>query len=140
MKHSTRRGVGAALATLAAFGCNANPLPPSSIAGEQLPGRGTAVPVPDDPELRSGFEAWTVLCAPCHGQGGKGDGPMAGFLLVDPGDLTDPGGLTYTTDHERIRVIAEGIEDSLMIGWKEVLSPGEIEAVNAYLYSLQGSP
>jgi mono/diheme cytochrome c family protein len=27
-------------------------------------------------------------CAACHGEGGKGDGPLAGILLVEPPDLT----------------------------------------------------
>ena len=28
------------------------------------------------------------LCAPCHGKGGKGDGPMAAELAPQPADLT----------------------------------------------------
>jgi mono/diheme cytochrome c family protein len=89
--------------------------------------------VPDDPQLRRGFDAWAVLCAPCHGQTGKGDGAVAPLLTVDPGDLTDPQAVVFTTDHERMQLIAEGLEGSPMIGWKDVLNDEEIAAVNAYL-------
>jgi len=99
--------------------------------------RGEVPEVPDDPELRRGFEAWAVLCAPCHGLTGKGDGSVASLLEVDPGDLTDRDALVFTTDHEREQLIARGLPGSPMIGWKDVLGDEEIEAVNAYLRFLQ---
>lgn len=92
--------------------------------------------VPDDPQLRRGFEAWAVLCAPCHGQTGKGDGAVASLLTVDPGDLTDRAASVFTTDHERMQLIADGLPGSPMIGWKDVLNDDEIAAVNAYLRHL----
>ncbi len=92
--------------------------------------------VPDDPQLRRGYEAWAVLCVSCHGQTGQGDGAVAPLLTVDPGDLTDRNSLVFTTDHERMQVIAEGLPGSPMIGWKDVLSDEEIAAVNAYLRHL----
>jgi mono/diheme cytochrome c family protein len=147
-RNENGRGVGVAVAILAAIGCGAGP-PVTPGAGPDggareadvlerfvVPGQGSAAPVPDDPELRRGFEAWAVLCAPCHGQTGKGDGAVADLLTSDPGDLTDPDALVFTTDRERIQVIAEGIEGSPMIGWKAVLSAAEIEALNGYLRSL----
>jgi len=99
--------------------------------------RQSVATVPDDPRARQGFEAWAVLCAPCHGQTGKGDGEVAPFLEVDPGDLTKLETLLFTTDHERIELIAEGLEDSPMIGWKDVLTDEEIAAVNAYMHYFQ---
>jgi mono/diheme cytochrome c family protein len=36
----------------------------------------------------SGQELFAEHCAQCHGEGGKGDGPMAAMLKVAPADLT----------------------------------------------------
>jgi mono/diheme cytochrome c family protein len=98
-----------------------------------LPSRDRAVRVPDDPQLRRGFEIWAVLCAPCHGQTGKGDGLVAGLLTIETTDLTDPDAIVFDTDRERMQVIAEGLEGSPMIGWKEVLTEREIGILNGYL-------
>ncbi len=147
-RNESGRGLGVTVAIVAAIGCSAGPAVTPSVAPDggareaavrerfAVPGRESVAPVPDDPELRRGFEAWVVLCAPCHGQTGKGDGAVADLLTIDPGDLTDPDALVFTTDRERIQVIAEGIEGSPMIGWKDVLNANEIEAVNRYLRSL----
>jgi mono/diheme cytochrome c family protein len=99
--------------------------------------RPSVATVPDDPHARRGFEAWAVLCAPCHGQTGKGDGEVAPLLEVDVGDLTKVETLLFTTDHERIELIAEGLQDSPMIGWKDVLTDEEIADVNAYMHYFQ---
>jgi len=37
---------------------------------------------------RSGEELYRQFCAACHGQAGKGDGPVAGSLKVEVPDLT----------------------------------------------------
>jgi mono/diheme cytochrome c family protein len=101
-----------------------------------LPSRDRAVRVPDDPQLRRGFEIWAVLCAPCHGQTGEGDGLVATLLTIETTDLTDPDAIVFDTDRERMEVIAEGIDGSPMIGWKEVLTEREIGLVNGYLRSI----
>jgi mono/diheme cytochrome c family protein len=36
----------------------------------------------------TGAQDFADLCAPCHGTGGKGDGPMAADLAKKPADLT----------------------------------------------------
>ena len=36
----------------------------------------------------TGASDFAELCAPCHGPGGKGDGPVAAELTVKPADLT----------------------------------------------------
>jgi mono/diheme cytochrome c family protein len=43
----------------------------------------------------SGKEMFTQYCAPCHGAGGKGDGPAASSMKAAPTDLTQ---LTKTHD------------------------------------------
>ena len=36
----------------------------------------------------TGRHLYTLACAHCHGQGGRGDGPMAAILTARPSDLT----------------------------------------------------
>jgi mono/diheme cytochrome c family protein len=52
-------------------------------------------PAPTEPTLGIGalpaeqqHELFDRLCASCHGATGRGDGPVAGQLLVQPADLT----------------------------------------------------
>jgi len=40
------------------------------------------------PEVESGKADFASLCAPCHGEGGAGDGPAAEGLAHKPADLT----------------------------------------------------
>jgi mono/diheme cytochrome c family protein len=135
----------AALLALAGAGCGPagdEPTAEGRVVSEgplMVTERESIATVPDDPQLRRGFDAWAVLCAPCHGQTGTGDGSVASLLTVDPGDLTDRDALVFTTDHDRKHLIAEGLEGSPMIGWKDVLNDDEIAAVNAYLVYLQES-
>lgn len=39
-------------------------------------------------DVAAGAAEYKVACYNCHGEGGKGDGPMARFLTVKPADLT----------------------------------------------------
>jgi mono/diheme cytochrome c family protein len=60
----------------------------ASHAGTQ--GRETgAAPRPSLPEASlGGRDSFESYCAPCHGRGGKGDGPVAAELRTRPPDLT----------------------------------------------------
>lgn len=42
----------------------------------------------EEPDAAAGRDLFQGNCAPCHGAGGKGDGPMAAILSVKPADLT----------------------------------------------------
>ncbi len=42
------------------------------------------------PDLAAGGNYFAANCAPCHGNGGKGDGPSAASLNPKPSDLTGP--------------------------------------------------
>lgn len=42
----------------------------------------------DQTSLERGAELFSINCALCHGEGGKGDGPMASHLKNKPFDLT----------------------------------------------------
>lgn len=50
-----------------------------------LPGNGLAQ---EAGVLTSGQQEYQTYCATCHGEKGKGDGPMADILTVAPADLT----------------------------------------------------
>jgi mono/diheme cytochrome c family protein/putative copper export protein len=45
--------------------------------------------------IRRGRDLFAANCVPCHGPGGRGDGPAAAGLLQRPADLTAP----HTADH-----------------------------------------
>lgn len=135
---AARAVVLAATALLVAAGCG--PSGGAEEAGELVLGKRAAedVPrVPDDPELRRGFEIWSALCSSCHGPAGRGDGAVADQLAQRPRDLTDPDAIRFPSEPERRRVIAEGIEGTTMVGWRGVLDDRGIELVSAYVEHLQ---
>lgn len=41
-----------------------------------------------DSDVAAGAAEYKVACFQCHGESGKGDGPMAQFLTIKPTDLT----------------------------------------------------
>jgi len=47
-----------------------------------------AAPAAAEQRLASGGRLYQVHCASCHGESGRGDGPVAGDLKVAPADLT----------------------------------------------------
>lgn len=54
--------------------------------------RGQQGPAPQAPQILTeslaGRDSFQLYCAPCHGQGGRGDGPVASALRARPSDLT----------------------------------------------------
>ncbi len=66
-------------------------------------------PVPATPEvLAKGKAAFKDNCAQCHGDTGKGNGPMAGMLKEPPADLSDPEIVGPLTDGEMFWSITKG--------------------------------
>jgi cytochrome c oxidase cbb3-type subunit 3 len=101
--------------------------PPAAIAG--------------DPLLVEGREVYLSRCVSCHGEAGRGDGPIAKGLAGPPvGDLSDAD-WKYGDRPEQVEaVVARGMRDTAMPGWEGVLRPREIRAVTAYVYYLAGRP
>lgn len=64
-----------------------------------------AAPPPPPAEPAALF---VLRCAPCHGEGGRGDGPAAVALTPKPRDLTDPAFHAAKDDAALRRVILEG--------------------------------
>ena len=96
-----------------------NPLPvpadsipidgPAYIIAEGAP----ANPVPvDQASIARGSELFHVICITCHGQQGKGDGPIASYFQYKPADLT---GLAVRSlsDGGIFMVITNGVEGKM---------------------------
>lgn len=84
-----------------------------------------------DPELvSSGKEVFSTNCAPCHGAHGEG--------VVGP-NLADKFWLNGGKPVDVVRVITKGVPAKGMVAWENILSPGKIEAVAAFVLSLQGT-
>ncbi len=101
--------------------------PPSEIAGDAL--------------LVQGRGIYLARCAACHGNDGRGDGPVAANLIGPPvGNLTDNDWKHGNRPEQVLAVIGQGVPNSRMDGWSRVLDPPELNAVAAYVYYLAKEP
>jgi mono/diheme cytochrome c family protein len=97
--------------------------------------------VAQDALLARGREIFLARCATCHGQEGRGDGPIARDLLGPPvGNLTDDRWKHGDRPDQVITVIAQGVPNTRMEGWSRVLDPPDQRAVAAYVYHLARRP
>ena len=94
-----------------------------------------AVQEQDAELLERGRTVYTQQCASCHGQEGRGDGSAARFLDPKPRDFT-----AAQWEHasegpvEAIAaVVANGIDDTAMTPFSDVLSEDQINAVASYV-------
>ena len=78
-------------------------------------------------------------CSPCHGETGKGNGPLADTLGegVKPRNLSDANLLSVRTDEFLFKVIksggvAVGLSES-MPSWKETFTDAEIKQIIQYV-------
>jgi cytochrome c oxidase cbb3-type subunit 3 len=105
--------------------------PPAEIAG--------------DPLLVAGREVYLSRCVSCHGEKGRGDGPIAKGLSGPPvGDLTDAAWKHGDRPDQVLEVVSDGVRDTAMPGWGSVLdgrnmqNGPNVRAVTAYVYHLAG--
>ena len=97
--------------------------------------------VTKDPLLSQGRAIFLGRCATCHGNEGRGDGPIAGNLLGPPvGNLTDDQWKHGDRPDQVVAVIGRGVPDTRMEGWSRVLDPPELKAVASYVYYLARRP
>lgn len=88
--------------------------------------------LPGDPEV--GKSVYMDNCAACHGRSGKGDGPLAQVLNLQPKDHTDSSVMNKHPNSHLIQIVTYGTPGkSMMPGWKDMLSQEEIEGVVSYL-------
>jgi mono/diheme cytochrome c family protein len=101
-------------------------------------------PPPDvlgDPLLLEGRSIYLARCATCHGQEGRGDGPIAGSLLGPPvGNISDGKWKHGDRPEQVMGVISQGVEGTRMAGWGQVLEPSQIRAVTTYVFYLARQP
>jgi mono/diheme cytochrome c family protein len=94
-------------------------------------------PVASTPaSIAEGQKTYQKYCKHCHGDTGKGDGPMAPKGTM-PADLTDADWDHGSTDGEIFHVIAEGAgKGSPMKGFKSKITDKETWSLVNYIRSL----
>jgi cytochrome c oxidase cbb3-type subunit III len=93
--------------------------------------------VAKDVLLTQGRVIYLARCAACHGNDGRGDGPIARDLVGPPvGNLTDNEWKHGDRPDQVMGVIAKGVPETRMTGWSNVLDPPELKAAAAYVYYL----
>ena len=109
-------------------------IPPATATLIQTPDRGEPATAPD---LTNGARIYAENCAACHGDSGKGDGPVAQDTEgMVPRDFTDPARAREQTPHEWFRTITNGNIEKLMPPWRNVLTEQERWDVALYTYTM----
>ena len=68
----------------------------------------TLTSTPSRADEAAAKESYKTLCAKCHGDTGKGDGPSVAKLEKKPGDFTDCAHIGKFTDDQLFKIIKEG--------------------------------
>lgn len=87
-----------------------------------------------------GAHVYARACVACHGIAGNGTGPAATYLDPRPRDFTrgtfkfrsTPSG-EPPTDEDLIRTVEQGVPNTWMPAWKDILTEGEIRDVVGYV-------
>ena len=91
-------------------------------------------------DSKAGKEKYLKLCAGCHGNSGKGDGPGAARLNPKPRDHTNGKYMNTLTDQYLFDVIKQGGKavglSELMPGWGRALSDKDIQDLVVYVRTL----
>jgi sulfur oxidation c-type cytochrome SoxX len=85
-------------------------------------------PLPDDPAAQ-----YTALCARCHGEKGRGDGTISGYLDPRPRDLTKTAFMKTKTRERLIASVTDGVPGTSMAPWGRVLGPERTAALVDYV-------
>lgn len=97
--------------------------------------------IANDPLLVKGREVFLDRCVSCHGEKGRGDGPIAKGLQGSPvGDLTAPRWKHGDAPEQAREVVALGVPNTNMAAWGRTLGADNLLAVTAYVYFLAGRP
>lgn len=80
-----------------------------------------------------GKRVFATYCVNCHGQSGKGDGPIGKSLVPPAANLTL---LSKKSDKEILQTIQKGRPGTAMPSWKNDLSSQEIHNVLAFIRTL----
>ena len=113
-------------------------------SGPAAAGTATAARKPAAPTaatIEHGRGIYKVNCAPCHGPGGKGDGPAAGVLKPAPRDHTDRAYMNTLTDEDLAKVIqmGGGIKGKPLMPSNPQIKGADLDALVAFTRSLSTS-
>ncbi len=81
---------------------------------------------------------YTQYCLGCHGEKGKGDGPMGMYLSPAPRDFTNPAVMGALTDETLRQTVSNG--KGAMPAWKTTLSEAQIASLVAYVRTFTPPP
>lgn len=84
--------------------------------------------------VKKGEQLFQDNCAFCHGADGTGKNWIGSFLQPHPRDLTDTNIMQSMSAARLRQVIEEGLVDTSMPAWKEVLKKTEIDALISYIH------
>lgn len=91
----------------------------------------------EQPSAKLGAGVFKARCTTCHGSAGKGDGPAARTLPVNPANLTKS---RAPNDYLKL-LITEGGDamgrSASMPPWGEVLTPLEIDSLVLHINTLR---
>ncbi len=83
---------------------------------------------------KKGKQLFEVNCAFCHAADGTGKNWIGSFLEPRPRDLSDEKVMSAMTPERLRHAIEEGLVETTMPAWKNVLTKKEIEALIAYIH------
>jgi mono/diheme cytochrome c family protein len=90
---------------------------------------------PDEASLKNGERLYRIYCLPCHGETGKGDGPVA-KKMVPPQDLTSDYAKNLSDGYIFATISGGGV---IMPAQKKGLSEKDIWDIVNFVRKLQGS-
>ena len=85
--------------------------------------------------LLTGKELYGIYCTPCHGETGKGDGPVAKKFVPAPADISGTGHGSHHPEGDLFAILTHGVNG--MPAFRSDLSAKERWLVVAYLRTLK---
>lgn len=90
---------------------------------------------PADADLRRGKELYDIFCVPCHGEGGRGDGPVGKKLVPTPANLRADSPVMNLSDGQLFVIVSSGLGP--MPAFQADLSPLDRWRVVSWLRTLK---
>lgn len=84
-------------------------------------------------EASQGQRLWQQNCAFCHAADGTGDNWIGSFLEPKPRNLTDANFMQHMTADMLLERIRNGLANTSMPAWKNVLSDTEMQQIISYI-------